>query len=327
MQDGLYAKFNTNKGEIIVNLEFEKTPGTVGNFVALAEGHLENTSKPKGAPYYDGLKFHRVIPDFMIQGGCPQGSGTGNPGYKFDDEFHPELKHDGPGVLSMANSGPSTNGSQFFITHVKTPWLDGKHTVFGKVVKGQDIVDSIAQNDTIETLKIERIGKTAELFNAIEAFRTFEGAREKRMIAEREAAKAELDKLAVGFEETASGLRYQIIQKGDGKKAEKGNMVSVHYKGQLADGTVFDSSYKRNSPIDFQVGVGQVIKGWDEGICLLNVGDKARLVIPSNLGYGAAGAGGVIPPNADLVFEVELLKIGNLEAVIPQEGAACCVIL
>ena len=309
MQDGLYAKFNTTKGEILVALEYQKTPGTVGNFVALAEGNLENAVKPQGTPYYDGLKFHRVIQDFMIQGGCPLGTGTGNPGYKFDDEFHPDLKHDAPGVLSMANAGPGTNGSQFFITHVETPWLDNNHTVFGKVVKGQDVVDAIAQGDEIETLEIVRTGSDAENFNAVEAFRTFEGAREKRIEAEREAAKAELDKLAAGFEETKSGLRYQIIQKGDGKAAEAGKMVSVHYKGQLADGTVFDSSYKRNAPLDFQVGVGQVIPGWDEGICLLNVGDKARLVIPSDLGYGSAGAGGVIPPNATLVFDVELMDV------------------
>jgi len=309
MQDGLYAKFKTTKGEILINLEFEKTPGTVGNFVALAEGNLENSAKPQGKPYYDGLKFHRVIPDFMIQGGCPLGTGTGNPGYKFDDEIHPDLKHDAPGKLSMANAGPGTNGSQFFITHIETPWLDGKHTVFGNVVEGQDVVDAVAQGDTMDEIEILRVGDAANKFNAIEAFRVFEGEREKRIVAEREAARAELDKLALGFDETNSGLRYKVIQKGDGKKAQKGNMVSVHYKGQLADGTVFDSSYKRNQPLDFQVGVGQVIPGWDEGICLLNVGDKARLVIPSDLGYGAAGAGGVIPPDATLIFDVELMGI------------------
>lgn len=309
MQDGLYAKFNTSKGDILINLEFEKTPGTVGNFVALAEGNLENSAKKQGNPYYDGLKFHRVIPDFMIQGGCPQGTGTGNPGYQFDDEFHSDLKHDGPGVLSMANAGPGTNGSQFFITHVETPWLDGKHTVFGKVVEGQDVVDSVAQDDLINSVEIIRVGDAAEGYNAIEAFRTFEGAREKRIAAEKAAREAELDKLAAGFEKTESGLRYQIIQKGDGAKAEKGKTVAVHYKGQLADGTVFDSSYKRNQPIEFPIGVGQVIPGWDEGIALLQVGDKARLVIPSDLGYGARGAGGVIPPNATLVFDVELMNV------------------
>lgn len=309
MQDGLYAKFHTNKGDILVALEYQKTPGTVGNFVALAEGNLENSAKKQGNPYYDGLQFHRVIPDFMIQGGCPQGTGTGNPGYQFDDEFHPDLKHDGPGVLSMANAGPGTNGSQFFITHVETPWLDGNHTVFGKVQEGQDVVDAIAQGDKIESLEIIRVGADAENFNAVEAFRTFEGSREKRIAAEKEAREAELDKLAAGFNKTDSGLRYQILQKGSGAKAEKGQTVSVHYKGQLADGTVFDSSYKRNQPLEFPVGVGQVIPGWDEGICLLNEGDKARLVIPSNLGYGSRGAGGVIPPDATLVFDVELMKV------------------
>ena len=309
MQDGLYAKFNTTKGEILVALEYQKTPGTVGNFVALAEGNLENAVKPQGTPYYDGLKFHRVIPDFMIQGGCPQGSGAGNPGYKFDDEFHSDLKHDGPGVLSMANAGPGTNGSQFFITHVETPWLDNKHTVFGKVEIGQDVVDAIAQGDAIESLEIVRVGSEAESFNAVEAFRTFEGSREKRLAEEKAKAEAELEKIAAGFSKTESGLRYQIIQNGDGTKAEKGQTVSVHYKGQLSDGTVFDSSYKRNAPIDFPLGVGQVIPGWDEGIGLLKVGDKARLVIPSHLGYGSAGAGGVIPPDATLVFDVELMDV------------------
>jgi FKBP-type peptidyl-prolyl cis-trans isomerase len=309
MQDGLYAKFNTSKGEILVALEFKKTPGTVGNFVALAEGNLENSVKPQGTPYYDGLKFHRVIPDFMIQGGCPQGSGAGNPGYQFDDEFHPDLKHDAPGVLSMANAGPGTNGSQFFITHIATDWLDNKHTVFGKVEHGQEVVDAIAQGDKIESLEIVRVGEEAESFNAVEAFRTFEGSREKRLAEEKANQEAALDKVAAGFDKTESGLRYQIIQKGDGVKAEKGKTVSVHYKGQLIDGTVFDSSYKRNEPIDFPLGVGQVIQGWDEGISLLNVGDKARLVIPSHLGYGSRGAGGVIPPDANLIFDVELMAV------------------
>jgi peptidyl-prolyl cis-trans isomerase A (cyclophilin A) len=309
MNNGLYAKFHTSKGSILVDLTFEKTPGTVGNFVALAEGNMENEVKPQGNSYYDGLKFHRVIADFMIQGGCPQGTGTGNPGYSFDDEFHPELKHDKPGVLSMANSGPATNGSQFFITHVATPWLDNKHTVFGFVVEGQEIVDAIAQDDLIERLEIVRIGEAAEAFNAIEAFRVFEGSREKRVAEAKAAQKAKLDEVAAGYDETPSGLRYKILQKGDGQQATKGAGVSVHYKGQLLDGTVFDSSYKRKQPIDFNVGVGQVIKGWDEGIQLLKVGDKARMVIPSDLAYGSAGAGGVIPPDATLIFDVELVSV------------------
>lgn len=176
------------------------TPGTVGNFVGLAEGNLENKVKPQGQKYYDGLKFHRVIPDFMIQGGCPQGTGTGGPGYNFEDEFHPTLKHNRSGVLSMANSGPASNGSQFFITHIPTDWLDNKHTVFGHVIEGQDIVDTVEQGDLIDNLEILRVGDDAKNWNAIEAFRTFEGARAKRIAAEKEAAEAKMEELAAGFE-------------------------------------------------------------------------------------------------------------------------------
>jgi peptidyl-prolyl cis-trans isomerase A (cyclophilin A) len=309
MENGIYAKFNTAKGAILVKLTHDLTPGTVGNFVGLAEGQLENSAKPMGTPYYDGLKFHRVIPDFMIQGGCPQGQGSGGPGYNFDDEFHPSLKHDKPGVLSMANAGPGTNGSQFFITHVPTNWLDGKHTVFGHVVEGQDVVDAIAGDDALNSIEIIRVGDEAKNWNAIEAFRTFEGSREKRIAEQKKMAEEALEKLAAGFQKTDSGLRYQIIQKGNGTQAEKGKKVSVHYQGALENGQVFDSSYKRKQPIDFQLGVGQVIEGWDEGISLLKVGDKARFVIPSYLGYGSRGAGGVIPPDATLVFDVELMDV------------------
>ena len=309
MKDGLYAKIKSSKGDILLRLEYEKTPGTVGNFVALAEGNLENSAKPQGQKYYDGLKFHRVIPDFMVQGGCPQGTGTGNPGYNFEDEFHDDLKHDKPGILSMANAGPGTNGSQFFITHVPTPWLDNKHTVFGEVIEGQDVVDAIAQDDLMDEVDIIKVGASAEAFNAVEAFRTFEGEREKRIAEAKAKIDAELDKLAAGFDKTESGLRYKIIQKGAGEKAAQGKNISVHYKGQLADGRVFDSSYDRKQPIDFTVGIGQVIKGWDEGLQLLQVGDKARLVIPSHLAYGSQGAGGVIPPDATLIFDVELMAV------------------
>lgn len=309
MENGIYAKFNTSKGTVLVKLTHDLTPGTVGNFVALAEGNLENKVKPQGTKYYDGLTFHRVIPDFMIQGGCPLGSGTGDPGYKFDDEFHPSLKHDKPGVLAMANSGPGTNGSQFYITHVPTSWLDGKHTVFGHVVEGQDIVDAVAQGDILDTLEIVRVGEEAQKWNAVEAFRSFEGNRKKRLEAEKNAAEEAMEKLAAGFEKTESGLRYQFIQRGEGKKAENGKTVSVHYTGQLPDGKVFDSSYPRKKPIEFPLGQGNVIEGWDEGIALLQVGDKARFVIPSHLGYGSRGAGGVIPPNATLIFDVELMDV------------------
>lgn len=309
MQDGIYAKFNTSKGAILVKLTHDLTPGTVGNFVGLAEGNLENSVKPQGQKYYDGLKFHRVIPDFMIQGGCPLGTGTGDGGYKFDDEFHPTLKHDKPGVLSMANAGPGTNGTQFFITHIATPWLDGKHSVFGHVVEGQEVVDAVAQGDALESVEIVRVGAEAEKWNAIEAFRTFEGSRLKRIEDAKRQAEEAMEKLAAGFEKTESGLRYKIIQKGNGKQAEAGKTVSVHYTGSLENGKTFDSSYPRKKPIEFPLGRGNVIEGWDEGIALLQVGDKARFVIPAYLGYGDRGAGGVIPPNATLIFDVELMDV------------------
>ena len=309
MQEGIYAKFNTSKGEILVKLTHDKTPGTVGNFVALAEGQMKNSAKPEGSPYYDGLSFHRVISDFMIQGGCPLGTGTGDPGYKFDDEFHPDLRHKGPGVLSMANAGPGTNGSQFFITHVATPWLDDKHTVFGLVEHGQEVVDAIAQGDLIESLEIVRVGKEAEAWDAVTAFKTFESSRLERLAKAKEEAEAALAKVSEGFDKTPSGLHFKILNKGNGQEAQKGKTVSVHYEGSLLNGQVFDSSFQRNEPITFQLGVGQVIPGWDEGIQLLKVGDKARLIIPPDLAYGAAGAGGVIPPNATLLFDVELVDV------------------
>jgi peptidyl-prolyl cis-trans isomerase A (cyclophilin A) len=209
----------------------------------------------------------------------------------------------------MANSGPASNGSQFFITHVPTNWLDNKHTVFGNVIEGQDVVDAIAQGDSIENIEILRVGAEAEKWNAIEAFRTFEGSRQKKIEAAKKLAEETMERLAAGFDKTESGLRYKMIQKGSGKQAENGKTVSVHYEGSLESGKVFDSSYPRKKPIEFRLGQGQVIEGWDEGIALLQVGDKARFVIPAYLGYGESGAGGVIPPNATLIFDVELMDV------------------
>lgn len=168
LPDGMYARFETSRGVIVCRLEFERTPLTVCNFAGLAEGRLE-TRVRSGQPFYDGLTFHRVISDFMIQGGCPQGNGTGGPGYQFRNEIVDSLRHDKAGVLAMANAGPHTNGSQFYITHKATPWLDGRHTVFGQVIEGQETVDAIRQGDIIERVVIIRVGEDAEAFTADQA--------------------------------------------------------------------------------------------------------------------------------------------------------------
>ena len=314
MDNGIYAKISTPKGAITIKLEHEKAPMTVANFVGLAEGTVENTASEKGAPYYDGLTFHRVIADFMIQGGDPTGTGAGGPGYQFEDEIHPELTHDRPGTLSMANAGPATNGSQFFITHGPTTWLDGKHTVFGYVVEGQDTVDAVAQGDAMEKVEIIRVGADAEAWDAGSIFTTARSKAEEAAKAAAEArAAAEADALkayADGTQKTESGLMYLIKEEGNGPVPTVGQQVQVHYELKLVDGTVVDSSFQRGQPISINIGVGQVIPGWDEGILLLNEGAKATLVVPSDLGYGPAGAGGVIPPNATLIFDVELVKVG-----------------
>ena len=341
MENGIYAKFNTSRGVILVKLTHDLTPGTVGNFVGLAEGQLENSARPMGKPYYDGLKFHRVIPDFMIQGGCPQGQGTGGPGYNFDDEFHPTLRHDGPGVLSMANAGPGTNGSQFFITHIETAWLDGKHTVFGHVVSnGMETVNKIVQDDVIESVTIIRKGAEAKKFDAVKVFTDYFNNKDKeaKQIEKEynDKYKTVIDEKAAFFAEnktkatkTPSGLQYVILEKGSGKKPATGTPIYIHYAGFFESGMLFDSSIETvattfgkfdevrkaqggYAPIGFQAGKKDgMIPGFIEGIEQLSFGDRALIFIPSNLAYGEGGAGEVIPPNTPLIFEITLLEKPN----------------
>lgn len=306
LKDGLYARISTDKGDIVLSLHYKKTPMTVSNFVGLAEGSLNNDD-----PFYDGLNFHRVIADFMIQGGCPNGTGTGGPGYSFPDEFDSTLRHDGPGVLSMANSGPNSNGSQFFITHTATPWLNDKHTVFGNVIEGQDVVDTVEQGDRIHSVSILRVGEDAESFLVTkESFDSqLEAVKENERKAREEAQAGTLKILESRWPDavkTESGLRYVIEKKGSGTKSPRyGESVTVHYTGSLLDGTVFDSSLKRGTPAVFSIG--QVIEGWNEALQHMKKGEKRTLVIPPELGYGERGYPGVIPPNSFLVFEVELI--------------------
>lgn len=321
--DGLYAEFKTSEGDFVTELKYKKVPMTVGNFVALAEGnHPGVDEKYEGKKFYDSIIFHRVIDGFMIQGGDPDGTGQGGPGYKFADEIDTTLTHE-KGVISMANAGPNTNGSQFFITLAPTKHLDGRHSVFGNLVIGEAVVDSIGKVETkkpgdrpveevvIETVNIIRKGRDAKKFDAAEAFDEGVKKAEEAAVAEAKAKQAKLDEASEGFEETNSGLRYNITTENPtGTSPEAGAMVKVHYTGYLLDGTKFDSSIDRGEPIEFPVGTGRVIPGWDEGIMLLKTGEKAVLVIPSELAYGPRQTG-PIPPNSILKFEVELIEVNK----------------
>ncbi|MDA3941576.1 MAG: peptidylprolyl isomerase [Spirochaetia bacterium] len=309
LSDGLYAVITTSKGEMVLNLEYEKTPMTVSNFVGLIEGTLNREEVDE--PFYDGLNFHRVLDDFMIQGGCPLGTGTGGPGYSFPDEFDSSLRHGVPGVLSMANSGPATNGSQFFITHVETPWLNDKHTVFGKIVGNMDVVNSIKQGDRIDTVKILRKGAGAEAFAVTKA--GFEEMVENAGAQTAAKAKKEASNVLTeiknrypGAVKTKSGLQYLVLSEGSGDSSPSiGTKVTVHYAGTLLNGQEFDSSIKRGEPAEF--AIGQVIEGWNEALQTMKKGEKRTLIIPPELGYGKRGYPGVIPPDSFLIFDVELI--------------------
>lgn len=327
----LQATIATDKGEINLTLYPDKVPLTVANFVNLAQ---------RG--YYDGLTFHRVVNNFMIQGGDPDGNGRGGPGYKFEDEFHPELRHDGPGVLSMANSGKNTNGSQFFITHKDTPHLNNRHSVFGRVVSGQSVVDSIIKGDVMKSVKI--VGDAKTLFEKhkkkLEEWNTIldvkyprKGAtpqdieRAKEKLAELE--KKQREEMAAKNQEamntgrelvkskgaditkgttSETGLWHVDVTEGSGAMPIPTDRVKVHYTGWLVNGSKFDSSLDRGSPATFPLN--GVIKGWTEGLSSMKAGGKRFLVIPPELAYGSA-ARPKIPADSTLVFEVELLGINE----------------
>ncbi len=304
---GLYAVFYTPKGKITCKLEFEKVPMTVTNFVGLSEG-TKNHNRAASKRFYDGLIFHRVEPGFVIQGGDPEGNGTGGPGYQFPDEFDPTLKHDKPGTLSMANAGAGTNGSQFFITLSPTPHLDGKHSVFGTVSEGQDVVEAIRVGDKMDSVRIERVGGKAKAFKAGEAkFQAMIKKLQGESEIKRQTAEADFKTLEKKATTTASGLKYVVTKPGMGPKPARGTNIKVHYTGTLTDGKKFDSSRDRNQPFEFAVGTGQVIPGWDEALLDMPKGERRTLIIPPNLAYGPDGRPPVIPPNATLIFDVELL--------------------
>lgn len=338
--DGIYAKLETSRGNIYTMLEFKQVPMTVANFVGLSEGTIKNSAKPAGTPYYDGIKFHRVIPGFMIQGGDPMGTGGGDPGYSFEDEFLPnsDLAKNGykRGVMAMANRGPNTNGSQFFLMHADYG-LPYSYTIFGHIVKGIEVVDSIAAapkngsdmpnvDQTIKHVTILRKGKEAEAFDAAKIFET-----EKAAAPEKAAARAKAEQEAIKVKQasaaaeaskilnekyssapvTASGLRTMIEKTGDGAPIKQADKVVLHCTGTLLDGTKFWSSHDgEGQPLEVSLGVSpRLIPGMEEGIMLLKQGGKAKLIIPPNIGYGERGQPPVIPGNSWLVFDIEILKV------------------
>jgi cyclophilin family peptidyl-prolyl cis-trans isomerase len=316
-KEGVFAVMETSKGKIVLELYYKDTPLTVTNFVGLAEGTLDAA---KGKPFYDGLKFHRVISkangdeqDFMIQGGDPRGNGTGGPGYKFPDEFVDKYTFNKPGILAMANSGANTNGSQFFITIVPTTWLDGKHTIFGNVIEGQNIVNTMKTGDLIKSVKIYRQGKDAEKFSATQA--DFDklvidaGKKSQEANAKKLAAKiAEVEKAFPGYEKDNNGIYYKITKQGSGSKCGKGKNVSTEYKGYFVNGEVFDQS-KGRGPLDFTTGIGQMIPGFDIMVQDMKVGEKRTVVLPPDQAYGENGIPGAIPGNSYLAFDIELVSV------------------
>lgn len=307
-KEGLFAVLETEKGTIILELFYKKTPMTVSNFVGLAEGTLDAAG---GKPFYNGLKFHRVISSFMIQGGDPRGNGTGGPGYKFPDEFVDGLVFDRPGKLAMANSGEDTNGSQFFITHVPTDWLNYKHTIFGEVVSGQEVVNKVAQNDTIKSLTIVRQGKDAEAFKVTQS--SFNKLVAEQKIINKEKKEKEFAKLVEGCKKSSSGIYYKILKEGTGPVCGKGKKATVEYQGYLVNGTLFDYSRGFNpqghEPLEFLTAGGQMIPGFDEMVQEMKLNETRTIIIPPELAYGSYGvpqAG--IPGGAYICFDVKLIK-------------------
>lgn len=348
LKDGLYADIQTNYGDMLAELYYKTTPGTVANFVSLAEGtNTYVADSLKGKRYYDGTKSHRVIKNFMLQAGDRTATGEGDPGYKFADEFVDTLRYTRKGQLGMANSGPATNGSQFFITEVATDWLNFRHTIFGQVIQGEDVISKITSVKTgaqdrpvdpvvIKKVEIIRVGKDAQKWDAPKVFDAFmkeQNAKAQKLESQLESQKEK--NLALMAEQEAkavaqpSGIKILKLKEGNGVKPQIGSDVLVNYAGFLrATGDLFDTNIaeiaKENDAYDaaraadpqygyipyawkYSPEVG-LIAGFKEALLSMKVGDRIRVFIPSALAYGKQGFGnGVIPPDADLMFEIEIV--------------------
>lgn len=317
--EGLFARIITSRGEIVAYLDYQRTPMTVCNFVALAEGTMTAAG---GRPFFNGLTFHRVISrangdahDFMIQGGCPLGNGMGGPGYQFPCEIDPTLRHDRPGILSMANAGANTNGSQFFITIVPTPHLDGRHTVFGHVVEGQEVVNNIRQGDRIERVLIVRNGAQANAFRADQAafdalVRNATSAAAARLALQREADIAEINRTFPNAIANPSGLRHVIQRQGSGPRPSPGSNALVTIRGSLLSGQFFVNTDLTGGPQELPVGMGMIIPpGLEMSLIEMTRGEIRTVIIPPELGFGERGLDNAVPPNSFIVFEIEMVDI------------------
>lgn len=315
-EDGLYAQISMEKGEILCRLDFEKAPLTVANFVGLAEGHYNKIGE---GPYFDGLNFHRVELGFVIQGGDPAGNGTGGPGYEFPNEIHSELLHDRAGILSMANAGPDTNGSQFFITLGDASFLDGSYSVFGHVCEGLELVQKVQKGDSMKQVRILRKGAKAEAFRpSWEDFQAMiKKIDEKKHAAQGEVRETLLEHMSKTWpgkeiHHDDNGLSYIILEEGQGPSGSEAGAAeySMHYTLWVPqkDGSMakLDSSIDRGEPLSIRPE--QVVKGWGLSLPQMCVGEKRALLIPGELGYGKRGSPPVIPPNSYLLFEMQTMS-------------------
>jgi len=308
LSNGLYANIQTNRGRIMLRLEYEKVPLTVANFVGLAEGTLDVTG---GKPFYDGLSFHRVIPDFVIQGGDPSGDGTGGPGYEFPDEFESSLRHNAAGMVAMANYGQHTNGSQFYITHKATPWLDDKYSIFGKVVYGIDVVGKIQPGDSIKKVSIVRVGDKASNFRTDQA--TWAVMLESAWAITRQLRQDDRSIMLAAIlgrwpelAPTGLGMYRYVVKEGAGRQARRGDLAKLNYKALLSDGIIFENTEAYNTLLELELGVGQVTLGLDRAVEGMKLGERRIVAVPPELAYGNAGSDGIVPPGAYIVYDIRL---------------------
>jgi cyclophilin family peptidyl-prolyl cis-trans isomerase len=327
--DGLYAEVRTNKGTIVLQLEFEKTPMTVANFVGLAEGTIDNKALPAGTPFYDGTVFHRVVPGHVIQAGQAKAAVTA-PGYTFPNEIDPSLSHDHAGVLGMANGGPHTNSSQFYVTLGDRSYLDGNYTVFGHVIKGMDVVNAIVQGDAIETIRIVRVGAKAAAFrpDTVSFQKMVDAAKARVKAAEERRVRDEETQITREWPQVTpspKGAKVIVLREGRGDLPQAGTKIKAVYSGRYLDGHSFSSSSDEGRPVpgaakepfEYEIGASRITPALDEALAGMRRGERRLVIAQGALAYGTAGFYAkerpgekrfVISPNTTLIYEVERVE-------------------